>query len=394
MAEVDSSTGRRLEGLDSWRVALMLGGLLLHGSLWQQPRPLFDAIALISHSFRMGSFFAISGFLCGTSLLRRPPRQWLARRVAQIGLPTLFGWGLICPLLRVLAGVRWTGDQPMPLMFDWHHVWFLVALLLYAPFAVLVDALDRRHRLIERFAASFCTARSSALPPLLAVAASSFILMATAAMLVGALAPDRYLPMLSQCRMIAGYLPDYLFGFAVARSPGLRGAVQRSWCAPVAIVILTAAVYAAWLIVLAPMLGPDARTRTGDFVVLIGGTLCPPAVFFLIFRSAAGMSRASPLQRRLCDASLTMYLLHVPLLVAINLALAPIGLGAYLQFAIAVPAAGLLSYAIHRIVVRPVPLMMLIVNGRLDRWRRPVRGSVDEPGHHLAVRTADLHLSA
>jgi glucan biosynthesis protein C len=388
----------RLEGIDAWRALLMLGGLLLHGSLWQQPEPLFAAIALVSNSFRMGSFFAISGFLCGVSLLKRPPREWLVRRLVQIGLPTVFGLGVICPLIGAVIDARPAqahGDASLP--FNWYHLWFLLALLGYSPIAVLAHRMDARHRLVERLTAwRGWNARGpdrapSLLPLMLGVSLTAFALMAASSLAVGALAPVRYVAMLSQCRMMAGYLPLYLFGFALARSAALRHAARKAWRTPVLVVAATGVLYLVWFNRVSPGLAIADRAWADEAVQLVGAALCPPAVFLLIFRSAATVRRTPPLLARLCEASLTMYLVHLPLMVAINIGFATVDWSPYLEFAVTVSVGGLLSYLIHVAVVRPVPLLMLLVNGKIDepRARAP---SMDEARHHLAVRTADLHL--
>jgi hypothetical protein len=62
-AAAEASARSRIVGLDAMRVLLMLGGLPLHAFCRHAPQPLFTAIALISHLFRLGCFVAISGFL-------------------------------------------------------------------------------------------------------------------------------------------------------------------------------------------------------------------------------------------------------------------------------------------------------------------------------------------
>jgi glucan biosynthesis protein C len=364
----DKPFGQRIDGLDTWRVLLMLGGLLLHGSYWQPAQPLFTAVGLISNTFRMGCFFAISGFLSGLSMRKHSSGRWLVRRSAQIGLPTLFGWGLLCPLIWLLAA--WYPYAPTPLPFDWHHIWFMVALLPYAVAAVVVDALDRRFQIVDGFAGLFC-GRRTLLAMLLSVSAVSFILMAGTAMLVHSFTSPALLPTLGQARNIAGYLPNYLFGVAMARSTPVALAVQRSWRSALAIVVVTGSIYALWLF-LAPALDLDAavRDRAGDLATVIAESFCPPAIFALIFRSAVAVRHVTPFFRKLADASLTIYLLHLPVLLAINALLSPLRLHPYAQYALAIAAAGTATYAVHVWIVRPVPLLLLLVNGRIDQWRR------------------------
>lgn len=367
-AAIDLPKGTRIVGLDAWRVMLMLGGFLLHASLWQPPQPLFAVVAIISHSFRMGCFFAISGFLCGVSMRRHSPVKWLTRRIVQIGLPTLFGWVLICPLIRILSLSRFP-EEPPPLPFDWHHIWFLVALLAYAPVAVLVDWIDQRWGLVDRLAAAQAE-RRSLLPMMFGVATLSFVLMSWTAGMIRAVAPSHLVPMLAQTPLMTGYLPDYLLGMAMARSTPLAHAVQRCWRAALVFVVAAVAMYGLWQVV-APMLNQAQQERGGALMMTVLAAFCPPPVFALIFRLAIGVRRVPAATRSVCDASLTMYLLHVPLLLVINGALNVLGLPPYVQYAAAIGAAASLAYATHRCIIRRIPVLSLIVNGRLDNRRQP-----------------------
>jgi glucan biosynthesis protein C len=367
-SETDLPRGTRIVGLDAWRVMLMLGGFLLHASTWLPSRPLFTAVALGSHAFRMGSFFAISGFLCGVSMRKHSPSRWLARRVAQIGLPTLFGWGVLCP---ITIGIMnwWHPAASTPLFFDWLHIWFLVALLAYAPAAVWFDMLDRRYGLADRVAGGPASRRSS-LSLLLGTAMVSFVLMITTVVMVPAIVPSRLMPMLSQAPMMAGYLPNYLLGVAMARSPALAREVQQSWRPALGIVAASGLLYALWFM-LGPWLPGVQQEQGANLVMTVVAALCPPAAFALIFRSAVAVRDVPAIAHRICDASLTMYLVHLPLLLVANIIVAPLQLNPYVQYVLAIVMAAPLSYAAHRWIVRPVPLLSLIINGRLDHAGRP-----------------------
>ena len=357
------STGERIAGLDVWRVALMLGGLLLHGSLWQPPQPLFTAIGVVSSSFRMGSFFALSGLLCGIALRKRTSREWLVRRLVQVGLPMSFGWGVLCPLVLLLN--RWYPHAPVPLMFDWHHIWFLVALLIYAPGTVFLCWLDQKHGLVARLAAAD-TSRSPT-QILLRLGAVSFILMGWTALLVHSVAPKPLIPMLMQAPNITGYLPLYLFGVAVARSPLIADTLWRSFRSAVAIIVTVGSVYA--ILILTASMFPQAN-QIGSLMRMVAAALCPPAAFALIYRSAIAISRIPSILQRLCDASLTIYLLHLPILLAVNAVLSTFDWDPHVQFIVAIAIAGVFSYGAHVGIVRPVPLLSLIVNGRIENWRK------------------------
>lgn len=363
-----ASSPARIVGLDAWRVLLMLGGFLVHGGLWQGQQPLFTVVETVSQAFRMGCFFALSGYVCGLSMRRHPRRSWLVRRLVQVGLPMLFGWVMLCPLIWLIA--RSYPAMAPPLPFDWHHLWFLAALMLYAPGGHLLDTLDRRFGMVARVAA-MCDLRRSILSLLLGIAALSFVMMYGTAMLVRASAPAWLVPMLVQTRNITGYAPEYLLGLTMARSPLLTLAIQGGWRAAV---LLLAAVGLGFLLlrVAGPLPDPARQAQMQDLFGMLAASLCPPAVFVLIFRSAVARAQLPSIVRRLCDASLTMYLLHLPLLLAVNGAAAPLGLHPYARYGLAIGVSAGLAFALHVGLIRRVPLLALIVNGQIGPWPRTV----------------------
>lgn len=357
----DNST--RIEGLDAWRVALMLGGLVLHASLWQPPQPLFTLIETVSNAFRMGSFFALSGLLSGLALQKRDPRRWLTRRLLQIGLPTLFGWGVLCPSVFMIAQLY--PGAPTPLIFDWHHIWFMVALLIYAPVALVALRINAQKRLNCAFAEPI-SPRRAALCVLFGVPAISFILMGWTALLTKTLAPAFLAPMLSQLPNMVGYFPEYMLGIAVARAPQLGTILRPSSVIAIFVLLAVSCLYGILFTARNVLLAQEAH----NLLRMVAASLCPPAVFVLILRTTTGGgARVPPLVRRLCDASLTIYLLHLPLLLIANAVLSRLELHPYGQYTAAIVAVGTLAYAVHWFLIRRVPILSLLVNGRIDHWR-------------------------
>ncbi len=361
--ELISINSARNEGLDAWRVALMLGGLVLHASLWQPSQPLFTLIETVSNAFRMGSFFALSGLLSGLALQKRDPGRWLIRRLLQIALPTLFGWGVLCPSVFMIA--HWYPGTPTPLIFDWHHIWFMVALLIYAPAALVVLRMNAQNRLICAFAEPTPPSRAT-LCVLLGVPAISFILMGWTALLTKALAPTFLAPMLSQLPNMVGYFPEYMLGIAVARAPQLGAILRQSSAVAIVVLLAVSCLYVILFAARNVLLAQEAH----NLLRMVAASLCPPAVFVLILRTTTGGgARVPPLVRRLCDASLTIYLLHLPLLLIANAALSRLELHPYGQYIAAIISVGTLAYAVHWLLIRRVPILSLLVNGRIDHWR-------------------------
>lgn len=189
-------TTGRIAGLDVWRTALMLGGLVLHASLMKEATPFYEIVGIVSGSFRMGAFFAISGLLAGLALRRRETGAWLRRRTFQIGVPTAFALLVLCPIGAFSKLAMPSQSAALgPALLDWQHAWFLVALLLYAPIAGWLDARNKRRSLFLGAAGRPWTLRWLVLADIPLV---SFALMGAVVLVVARIAPEPYWPALSQ----------------------------------------------------------------------------------------------------------------------------------------------------------------------------------------------------
>ena len=373
------ATISRIEGLSVWRAILMLGGVVLHGAMGLEHLPVFVAIPLISHAFRMGSFMLISGLLCGHALgRRRSPLVWLGRRSVQIGVPLLFGLLVICPLIGWMIGdLADPTHGPFTLAHDWYHLWFLVALLGYAPLSYAFHRLDQRRDLIGTLERILANARGQAgSVQTVALLASAFaccaLMMMTRQILAGH-APTPYASALSHVQLMLGYAPFYLLGFILARSPMLYRAVTASIRTPLIILTAVGGLYACWFGGMGSRLDPTEQAVLGDLIELVGMSLCPPAASVLILRSAVAIRTVPPIVRRLSDASFTIYILHFPVIIAAKLALLNVAWNPYVEFLIAIVVGSVISYAAHALLVDRYPAISFILNGKLAD---PVRAKI------------------
>lgn len=361
----------RVEGLDAWRAALMVGGVLLHASSWLDTRPMFEAVALVSHTVRMGAFFAISGFVAARALAGRSPATWLRRRLGQIGPPTLFGLGVLCPLVTAIVAAL-PGAQAT-VWFAWYHLWFLVALLLYAPLAATVATADPGpwRGLARRYGG----AGVSPAPLLAATALLSLLCLLTTSLAIGAVGTHATMPFLIGVRSIASYWPDYPFGFVVARSAAIQAVVLRSARWPMILLGGIAGVYAAWFLLLGSACAPATRTWGDGLLPLLSEAIAPPAAFVLMLRSSARIRRIIPAARSLADASFTIYILHVPVIAALTLATARAGWTVEARYGVIVVATLVLAHAFHHACVRRSAWLSLIFCGQATMPRAGGPGS-------------------
>lgn len=351
MGEPPPRTGR-IPGLDAWRAGLMLAGLLVHADQFQERRALFGAVGFVSAHFRMGLFMVISGLLAGMATAERAGMgRWAARRAVRMALPAATGLAVTGAAFALLGAA----GGPFAL----YHLWFLVALLLYLPPALAFVALDRRFDLVVRLERSARSAAGLQLRLLGGAALLSALLMGTvtAASLRWGEGPERAV-------LIAGYLPMYLLGLLLGRAPRLLRLLVSDVRGP------AAALAGVLLIELAASRVSGAPEGPAVVALTLGLAACPVLAAALALRSALRIERVGPLVRRLSDASMTMYLVHFPILAGLGAGFARLGWNPYAAYAASVPLGGALAYAFHQGAVRRSPTMAALFCGRFPAARR------------------------
>jgi glucan biosynthesis protein C len=358
---------QRILGLDMWRAILMMLGLVRHAADWRSDDPVFNLIILVSASFRMGAFFCISGLLTGYALLRRPARSWIRRRMFQLGVPLLFGLLVLCPTLSLLNGwinVREGGRFSFGI--SWYHLWFLVALMLYSAGAVWLHRFD-----VQRGWIDGAVRRMGTVETIVMIAgAATFVTIIVTTLILSNYTPTAYWNSLAQIRWITGYALLFAFGFAISRSDVLHRQAIRQ--ARLAYFIIAALVIAdAYAFGYVP--GVPEQPALKPLAFAAGAAFGPLAASLLILRSAFRIGRVPPALCMIADASFTIYLVHLPFLALAYTGLTFVAWNPYVESAVAIGASGVLSLALHELVVRRSPIMALLLNGR--PLPRPAAGS-------------------
>ncbi|AOS43255.1 Glucans biosynthesis protein C [Lacunisphaera limnophila] len=149
----------RLDYLDATRAFVLLLGIVFHASLsfmsvfigWAvqdvSTSPLVGIFFSVSHTFRMGTFFLLAGFLGHVTYHRNGAASFVRSRLLRIGVPFVVGWFLLRPLLvsgwimgsaslrgdySVWAGLRGGFESLRTLpagLFTGSHLWFLYYLM-------------------------------------------------------------------------------------------------------------------------------------------------------------------------------------------------------------------------------------------------------------------------
>lgn len=363
-------SSQRLVGVDAWRAGLMLFGILLHALPENSHAAPFMVIGYVSTHVRMGAFMMIAGFLCGVVASRRPRRQWLRIRFQTLAMPLLTGLVLTVPTMIALRlHFATTAPSIASLGFNWYHLWFLLALILYLPIAWLLAFGHGHARVTAWLTGNAATDAARQARVLLAMLVTSLALM-TLGVRLAAIVPCDGPTVASNLPQILGYAPLYATGILLGRDASLTAHMVGQWriVALVAGTMLLFDCGAAWL----------SGTATGvgaPQLSLVARAVLPGTSALLILRSALTIRRISRPLRRIADASLTIYVVHFPIVKLLE-ALAGDTLGNdYLTFAFVVSVAAILSYAFHTRVVARSPRLSWLFNGT----PRPSSGIMPRP---------------
>lgn len=167
----------RYHGIDALRAFAMILGIFLHASIvykvnplpvWPadpgSALPLFDYLYFFIHTFRMPLFFLVAGFFCRLLLVKAGIRGFIHRRWERIGIPFLVSLVLILPFTVFpflvyqqipVFGNDWMGNfrNAFRQLIGWNglaHLWFLYYMIIYYVGFVMI-VLIARHKTVAPF---------------------------------------------------------------------------------------------------------------------------------------------------------------------------------------------------------------------------------------------------
>lgn len=390
---------QRLHALDAVRAGALLLGVAFHATLSFLPGPQFwvvrdvpsDALGnffFVAHIFRMAAFFLIAGYFGRMLLHRRGTAGFIRNRLVRITLPLLVFWPLL--FAGIVACFIWgasvtatASGTPMPsgpppaltaATFPLTHLWFLYVLTLFYAAALairgVVTLIDRggwlREGLIDR-AMRAITATPAAAPILAAPLALVFATQAVWFARGGIPTPDTgFVPNLTA---VIGFGTAFGFGWLLQRQPVLLGSIRRLWAINLAVAVgLTAGCLA--------LLGDS----NGYAPFAAGGTRTALAACYAVatwswtlgLTGAAlrFLTRERPAIRYVADASYWIYLLHLPVVMALQVWVFALPLPALVKWAVVVGGAFLILIASYHLLVRHSWVGRWL-NGRKLPWRKP-----------------------
>ena len=372
-------TSNRLHALDAVRAIALLLGVVLHSAMSFIPGPpvwiVQDASAApqfalafyVPHIFRMALFFMIAGYFARFVLERRSVLAFSLDRAKRIAAPLVTLWLPLLSLIMVVVvwsiakangGVMPEGETP-PLTlgtFPLTHLWFLyVLVILYAvslPLTALIRRIDRKDltgRIIDRItgvlAASPLGILALALPIGAWFATTPFWMQ-----WFGIPTPDTGL--IPNNGALIAFGTAFAAGWAVRRRSDLvLSAWKRSWIVNLVLAIgLT--VYCIVSLGMVPHLMPAApgseRMLYSAAYALAIWAWC----FALVGLAMVVFDRPSRTWRYLADSSYWVYLMHLPLVMALQVALSDIALPGALKLAIILAVTMTLLLGSYQLLVR------------------------------------------
>lgn len=384
-------SSERLHGLDALRGIALVLGVVVHASMaflpgaqyfWvthdTQPAAALGLAFYVPHMFRMLLFFLLAGFFGRLALHRLGLRAFIVDRARRIGLPLVGGWWMsLTAIVLVLAwgamlangGVLPKETPPGPSFapddFPLTHLWFLYVLLLCYGGALLVRGavilVDRGRKLQALIDRVVRVVMSPFAPVLLALPlAASLYFQAKWFAWFGIPTPDQSL--YPNLPAIVGFGSAFAIGWLLQRQQVLLRALENRWMFNLALAVVATSTCLA-LAGLSPLLVPakqDMQHLLYAASYAIGGWSWSLGLIGLCLRFLSGYS---PARRYLADASYWIYLAHLPLVMALQVAMREVEWSAFVEFPLVLAASMLLLLASYHWLVRGRWLGNLL-NGR------------------------------
>ncbi|KQS55319.1 hypothetical protein ASG17_04295 [Brevundimonas sp. Leaf363] len=371
----------RLHGLDALRGGMLMLGVALHASMsfmpiqvWvvqdTQPSAALTVFFYAVHIFRMVVFFLIAGFFARLALHRRGTGGFIADRLKRIAAPLLVFWPLV--MTGMIAVLIWIGSRmaaanggvappapPPPTFtpdnFPLGHLWFLwVLLIFYAALVIgrsLMVAVDRQGGLRRAFDRPARLILGFAAPLLLAAPlAVALFYQPNWLPFFGVPTPDMALiPHLSS---VVAYGVAFAAGYGLHRQPELLNGVAARWPLNLTLGAICAVV---GLMLLGPSLPAITPVEEPVQKAMLAGLYAVASYgisFGLLGFALRRLSNRSALRRYIADASYWVYLIHIPIVMALQVAIADLAWPWPFKFAALLAGVFAITFGTYQILVR------------------------------------------
>jgi peptidoglycan/LPS O-acetylase OafA/YrhL len=386
----------RWHALDAVRGGALLLGIAFHATMSFIPGPQIWIVAdnarsvalsvtfFVLHIFRMTTFFLIAGFFAHLMFHRRGLGGFLGDRLKRILVPLLVGWPIL--FAAILAVSIWAAMQangghlpkppppdPRPGAFPLTHLWFLYVLLEFYVAILLIRGavalIDRAGDLRAGADRAFARVLRHPLSPILLAAPLFAALWAEPVWLAWFGVPTPDYSLITNIPAWTGFGFAFAFGWMLNRQPDLMGVWERRWAFNLVIAI---AATAGCLAILGPV--PVVVPAKHDATRLGYAACYALAVwtwtFAIIGLALRFLSGHSPARRYVADASYWLYLIHLPLVMALQVGVSRLDWPWFAKYALILGIALPLMLLSYHWLVR-YTFIGAILNGRRRR-RAPI----------------------
>lgn len=358
----------RLHALDAVRAFALLLGVVLHATMSWFPGPqvwlvkdsdssmLPSVTFFVIHMLRMLTFFLIAGFVARLSFDRLGASSFFKDRLVRIGVPMLVGWPILFVAVMGAAGMLgWAWPNlslaTLPLM----HLWFLYLLSLFYMMLALLHPLLARLDWMARLLAHPVAVVLLAAPLCLSLYFQPYWVM-----WFGIPTPDRSL--VPNLPAVVGYGSAFVFGWLIQRQPDVLALWKRRW--PLHLALALACTAACLTQVGAtPLLMPAPQ---GSRKLIYAASYSLGAwtwALALVGMAQHYLNAQSATRRYLADASYWIYLVHLPLVVALQSLAARVSWPWAIELSLLLLVAFALMLAAYAVFVRRT-FLGAILNGR------------------------------
>ncbi len=393
--------GERYHALDAVRGGVLILGVFFHATLSFLPGPqmwlVMDASRSVElsvlfftlHIFRMTVFFVLAGFFGRLLLERLGVSKFALNRAKRIGIPLVMFWPivltafiavLIWAAIQANGGVAPEGPPPPPLTaetFPLLHLWFLYVLLIFYVAALLVRSvvhlIDRkgvlRARLVDpvvRFIAG------PAAPLLLAIpVAAALFFKPNWMMWFGIPTPDTGIVPNATSMIIYGLA--FSFGWLINRQPQILQGWGERWA-----IYLGPAIGATATAIMvgggpAPVTAIAEQNLTALGFAALYAFACWAWTITIIGFAVRHLSGHSPVRRYLADASYWIYIVHLPIIIALQTLVAPYPYPWFAKYPLILAVAFVIMLASYQWFVR-YSFVGSILNGKKQKPVKAKRG--------------------
>ncbi len=388
----------RFHDLDAVRGLALLLGVALHASMsFIEPQMwlLKDAssgaslgvLFYVIHMFRMTTFFVMAGFFAHMLMDKRGLGGFITNRLVRVGVPLAVFWPIVfASIIAVMimafappAGVPAAPPAPPPPLtaqtFPLTHLWFLYALLWFYGGAIvlkLVTDVLRIGGVLGRMfdAVTGFLIRTDLIGAVLILPAFIALYLNPAWMMwLGIPTPDTGVVLNTPA--LAGFAMAFGFGWFLHRSAELLGHLAKRWWVylPAALI---GTIICLNMVGLAPSFVPvkgSDRPLYLTLYLLTGWSW----TLGLIGAAHAFLKHENPVLRYLSDASYWIYIIHIPVLMGLQLAVKTMAGPAELKFAGVLLVTVMIGLLTYQIMVR-YTFIGAILNGRHRKVKHATKG--------------------